>query len=56
LKGLQSFLRALEFSFDELKREGISERRLIEFLTASKKRLLTLDKIRGDELPKALYV
>ncbi|MBO8173813.1 MAG: type I restriction enzyme HsdR N-terminal domain-containing protein [Thermococcus sp.] len=56
LERFATLLRALEFSFDELKREGISERKLIEFLTASKKRLLTLDKIGGDELPKALYV
>ncbi|NJE08667.1 restriction endonuclease [Thermococcus sp. M39] len=56
LERFATLLRALELSFDELKKEGISERKLIEFLTASKKRLLTLDKIRGDEFPRALYV
>ncbi|ADT83425.1 type I restriction enzyme HsdR N-terminal domain-containing protein [Thermococcus barophilus] len=56
LERFATLLRALEFSFDELKREGISERKLIEFLTASKKRLLTLEKLRGDELPRALYI
>ncbi|WP_324735686.1 type I restriction enzyme HsdR N-terminal domain-containing protein [Thermococcus sp. SY098] len=56
LERFATLLRALEFSFDELKREGISERKLIEFLTASKKRLLTLEKLRGDELPRALYL
>ncbi|AHF79919.1 type I restriction enzyme HsdR N-terminal domain-containing protein [Thermococcus paralvinellae] len=56
LERFTTLLRALEFSFDELKKEGISERKLIEFLTASKKRLLTLDKIKGNEFPKALYV
>ncbi len=56
LERFAALLRALEFSFDELKREGISERKLIEFLTASKRRLLTLEKLRGDELPRALYL
>ncbi|NJE13032.1 type I restriction enzyme HsdR N-terminal domain-containing protein [Thermococcus sp. LS2] len=56
LERFATLLRALELSFDELKKEGISERKLIEFLTASKKRLLTLDKIKGDEFPRALYV
>ncbi|ALM74478.1 type I restriction enzyme HsdR N-terminal domain-containing protein [Thermococcus barophilus] len=56
LERFAALLRALEFSFDELKKEGISERKLIEFLTASKKRLLTLEKLRGDELPRALYI
>ncbi len=57
LERLASLLKALEFSFTELRKEGYPEEMLIAYLTAKEgSRTVPLEELRGDETPKAAYV
>ena len=54
---LASLLKALELSFEGLKREGYSEKTLVEYLTSREgSTTLPVAELRGDETPKAAYV
>jgi len=58
LEGLSALLKALEVSFEGLKRAGFKEEVIINYLqrASTKVTVVTLDKLRKDETPKALYV
>lgn len=57
LERLSSLLKALEVSFEGLKREGYSEESLIRYLTAGESsRTVPVGELVGDEQPKAAYV
>ncbi|NJE61337.1 type I restriction endonuclease [Thermococcus sp. 21S7] len=57
IERLASLLKALELSFERLKREGYSEKTLIEYLTSREgSTTLPVAELRGDETPRAVYV
>lgn len=56
LERLSALLKALEVSFEELKRDGFKEEVIINYLqrASAKVTVVTLDKLRGNEVPKTL--
>jgi predicted type IV restriction endonuclease len=54
---LASLLKALELSFEGLKREGYSEKTIVEYLTSREgSTAIPVAELRGDETPRAAYV
>ncbi|ASJ12543.1 type I restriction enzyme HsdR N-terminal domain-containing protein [Thermococcus thioreducens] len=57
IERLSSLLKALELSFEGLRREGYSEKTLVEYLTSREgSTTVPVTELRGDESPKAAYV
>ncbi|ASJ04655.1 type I restriction endonuclease [Thermococcus barossii] len=54
---LASLLKALELSFEGLKREGYSEKTIVEYLISREgSTAIPVAELRGDETPRAAYV
>ncbi|WP_258084332.1 type I restriction endonuclease [Thermococcus thermotolerans] len=57
IERLSSLFKALELSFEGLRREGYSEKTLVEYLTSREgSTTIPVGGLRGDEEPKAAYV